>query len=69
MPSAEDMAAMFEAIEEVDDDPFVLAVLFALRDEGFKRELAELIETPLPLRRALAGRGRTGRGAANDQGQ
>lgn len=55
MASPEEIAAMFEAIEDVDDDRLVLSTLHAMRDEAFRRDLRLLVAATPATRRTLRG--------------
>ena len=50
--SPEVIAAIYEAAEEVGDDPLVLALVLGLREPEFRDDLRAMLEAPMPARRA-----------------
>lgn len=67
MTEDERLALIWEASDELGDDPLLLPVLFALRDEGFRRAVRALLDGGAQRRGAmLALAGTEPRAAAND---
>ena len=70
MTEDERLALIWEASDELGDDPLLLPVLFALRDEGFRRAVTALLNGGAQRRRAMLAlaSGRTLAAANDDAG-
>ena len=53
MTEDERLALIWEASDELGDDPLLLPVLFALRDEGFRRAVRALLDGGAQRREAM----------------
>ena len=49
---AEDIAALYEAVEAIGDDGLVLTLVHALRHPAFRRDVQALLASPDVLRHA-----------------
>lgn len=50
--SPEDIAAIYEAAEEISDDALVLALMLGLREPEFREDIRALMSAPPSARRA-----------------